>query len=390
MSITANDFQLASLTGGGAQTNGDSSNISLFPDGTKMVFTSNADNLVSGDANGRDDVFVKDLTTGAVALVSSDSAGHIANFESGTQSGTESFSPDGTKVVFSSVANNLVAGDVNGQWDVFVKNLVTGATTIQSNGAAGNPGDSFSSLASFSPVDNDLVSFTSFSNNLIPEDPSFNRDIYLKNIATGDLSLVSARPDGTTGNSFSMGGVFSPDGTRIAFSSQSSDLVDGAGFNAHILMRNLTTGVTSLVSSAADGTPSDGLSFNPIFSPDGTKAAFTSIADNLVAGVDPHGNPQVFLKDLTTGDVRLISSSAAGVAGNHSCDTPVFSPDGTKIAFATLSSNLGPFDPGKQYDIYIKDLATNQVSAVTNSGNNHNPAFSPDGTHLYFDTTADG
>ena len=102
MSISASAPQIVSLTSSNAQTDGDSFDPVLSPDGAKLLFTSDATNLAPGDANGAHDLFLKDLATGALTLVSTDSAGHIGN----AQSDTASFSPDGSKIVFSSLLND--------------------------------------------------------------------------------------------------------------------------------------------------------------------------------------------------------------------------------------------------------------------------------------------
>jgi Tol biopolymer transport system component len=101
-------------------------------DGTQVLFSSGASNLVAGGTNGTTDLFVKDLATGAVTLVSATAAGGRAN--SASSGGV--FSADGTRVLFTSSASNLVARDTNGQEDLFVKDLATGAVTLVSTAVA--------------------------------------------------------------------------------------------------------------------------------------------------------------------------------------------------------------------------------------------------------------
>jgi Tol biopolymer transport system component len=77
-----------------------------------------------------------------------------------------------------------------------------------------------------------------------------------------------------------------------------------------------------------------GGSSNPVFSPDGTKVAFQSAAPDLVVTADANFRPDVFVRDLTTGVTTLISTNAAGTqAANGASGSPVFSPDGTKVAY---------------------------------------------------------
>src|SRR3954447_8184949 len=131
------DLTLASTAEGGPKGNQQSSRPSLSADGTRVVFWSFASNLVDGDDNNSADVFVKDLTTGQLTLVSTAQDGTKGN----ASSMFPSLSADGTHVAFSSEASNLVEGDTNNQTDVFVKNLATGTVTLASTAADGTQGD---------------------------------------------------------------------------------------------------------------------------------------------------------------------------------------------------------------------------------------------------------
>ena len=103
----------------GEQGNGGSGVPVFSADGTQLAFTSGAPNLVAGDTNGTGDIFVKNLSTGAVTRVSTDGSGEQVTGDSFEPV----FSADGTQVTFQSYASNLVAGDTNGYADIFVKNL---------------------------------------------------------------------------------------------------------------------------------------------------------------------------------------------------------------------------------------------------------------------------
>jgi len=118
-------------TGGG---NGDSSAPDFTPDGRFVAFESRASNLVAGDTNGAADVFVRDLVEGSTTLVSVNSVGAGAGH--GVSSGPV-ITPDGRFVAFSSTADDLVEGDTNRLEDVFVRDLLTGAMTLISRGAQG-------------------------------------------------------------------------------------------------------------------------------------------------------------------------------------------------------------------------------------------------------------
>jgi hypothetical protein len=129
---------------------------------------------------------------------------------------------------------------------------------------------------------------------------------------------------------------------------------------------------STLVSVNATGTDSAfGDSTDPVFSPDGSKLAFVSRASDLVAGDgQPPDFTDVYVKDLAAGTVTLVSGSATRVGGGNGDSTdPVFSPDGTKIAFVSSANDLGPqdtdrfgVDPHGERDVYVHDL----TSGVTN------------------------
>jgi len=134
--------------------------------------------------------------------------------------------------------------------------------------------------------------------------------------------LASVNANGVPGNSFSLHPNFSPDGTHLLFWSVSTNLVPGVPFGIEQLyMKDLTTGSVSLVSGDVNGVPGNGASFNPnnscqvlMFSPDGTKVVFESAASNLVLG-GTNLNIQIFIKDITTGAVTLVSAGVNGVQG---------------------------------------------------------------------------
>src|SRR2546425_47262 len=132
------------------------------------AFWGHASNLVPGDTNGLADVFVHDRQTGTTTRVSVDSSGAQGN----AGSYDPSMSADGRYVVFTSDASNLVPGDTNGVSDVFVHDLLTGATTrasVDSGGAQGN-GRSKCSIGTSISFDGRTVGFISEADDLVPGD----------------------------------------------------------------------------------------------------------------------------------------------------------------------------------------------------------------------------
>ena len=387
----------ASVASGGAQSDNDSYAPSLSADGTKVAFYSFARNLVASDTNNRPDVFVRDLTTGTTTRVSVASDGTQGN----STSYFASLSADGTKVAFQSFASTLVAGDANAKSDVFVRNLSTGNTAIVSvatspAGAQAN-GGSTTSQFSFS-ADGTEVAFTSLASNLVAGDTNGAYDVFVRDLTTGTTTRVSVASDGTQGtggNSYTPS--LSADGTKVAFSSSANNLVAGDSNGvADVFVRDLTTGTTTRVSVASDGTQgTGGNSFNPSLSADGTKVAFYSDATNLVAG-DTNGARDVFVRDLTADTTVRVSVASGGTQGNGNAANPSLSADGTKVAFASDASNLVAGDSNGQSDIFVRDLTTgtttrvsiNSAGAQNPSGSSDNPSLSADGRKVAFQSYA--
>ncbi|MGG6298161.1 hypothetical protein ACQ4M4_27525 [Leptolyngbya sp. AN02str] len=156
---------------------------SISDNGRYIAFVADVDGLVPEDTNGVADVFVYDSVTGTIQRISIDSNGTQSN---GASRGAF-IAGNGRYVAFSSTASNLVAGDTNESEDVFVHDLMTGTTTRVSTNSFGNQGSAsytnpfgqtFGGDA-FSPILSDdglTVAFTSDFSNLVPGDEDFLLD----------------------------------------------------------------------------------------------------------------------------------------------------------------------------------------------------------------------
>ncbi|HYN89824.1 MAG TPA: hypothetical protein VER55_14925 [Ardenticatenaceae bacterium] len=223
--------ELVSVASDGAQANHRSFVPTISADGRYVAFVSEATNLVDGDSNGKEDVFVHDRESGATIRVSVASDGSEAQGESDYPA----ISADGRFVAFVSDAPNLAGGDANGTYDVFVHDTQTGMTTRISVASDGSEGDRISTHPSIS-AEGRFVSFSSQATNLasdnphrcgdvVPTQPCF--DVFVHDRWTGTTHLVSAASDGTPGDRRSGGSSISADGRSIAFSSDSTNLVSG-------------------------------------------------------------------------------------------------------------------------------------------------------------------
>src|SRR6185295_1250039 len=157
---------------------------------------------------------------------------------------TPSISLDGRFLAFQSGASTLVAGDTNGNYDIFVRDRQSGTlerVSVSTNGSQGNL-NSFASPSSIS-ADGRFVVFTSSATNLVPNTPSAHGDIFLRDRQSGTTELVSSNPAGAQSNSSSFFPSISGDGRFVAFQSSATDLVTGDtnGFE-DVFVRDRQTG----------------------------------------------------------------------------------------------------------------------------------------------------
>jgi Tol biopolymer transport system component len=271
--------ELVSLGIDGAQGNGKSLPRGISAGGRYVLFNSSADNLVPGDTNGARDLFVRDRANGSVERVSVGYDGEQADKDSWGGA----MSADGRFVVFQSSASNLVPGDTNGADDIFVHDREKGTTERVSVSKAGKGGNHSSYEGSIS-ADGRYVAFMSSATNLVPGDTSSLRnDVFLYDRKQKTIQRVSISPTGREGNNTSGSPSISADGRYVAFLSHASNLVSGdTNRMADVFVRDLKTGVTRRVSLNAKGEQADKESLMLDLSGDGRWVAFMSMATNLV------------------------------------------------------------------------------------------------------------
>ena len=227
--------------------------------------------------------------------VSVDSSGAEGNDESGFVYGL-SISEDGQIVAFASWASNLVAGDTNGQMDVFVHDRATGITERVSVDSSGVEGNSNSEETSIS-ADGQIVAFYSDASNLVVGDTNGASDIFVHDRATGITERVSVDSSGVEGNRYSFTPSISADGQLVAFHSYATNLVAGdTNGYGDVFVHDRSTGITERVSVDSSGAEGNGNSLFPSMSADGQLVAFYSWASNLVAG-DTNGAQDVFVHE---------------------------------------------------------------------------------------------
>jgi Tol biopolymer transport system component len=336
---------------GGQQANGDSSlHTAVSADGRYVGFSSDASNLVPGDTNDDGDAFVRDLRTGVTRLVSLRADGR----QVAPDSFLDAMSGDGRHVVFTTDGSDLVPGDRNGEFDVYVRDRLAGVTRWVSIGLGGQAAADEGSFGQGISADGRYVTFVSAAPNLVAGDTNLSQDVFVRDRLAGRTHRVSVGPGGRESNGFSSGGSISADGRFVAFSSGASNLVPGdTNGVADVFVRDQQAGVTRRVSVGSSGRPGNNDSFNAAVSADGRYVAFISAASNLVAG-DTNGF-DAFVRDRLAGLTRRVSVGPAGRQANGTTIVAAISADGRHVTFSSTASNLVPGDTNGESDVFVRD-----------------------------------
>jgi Tol biopolymer transport system component len=348
----------ASVSDGGGEAAAESQAAALSGGGRYVVFDSYATNLVMGDTNDVSDIFEHDLVSGKTVRISVSSAG--------TQANGVSYAPSvdlsGSYVTFDSAASNLVDGDTNGVFDIFVRDLGARTTSRISVSASGQQANGTSDWPSIS-ADGRCVTFSSVADNLVSGDTNGVADIFLHDRLTGETERVSMSMGGGQSDGAGHGASLSADGRYVTFSSSATNLVaaDANGVT-NAFVRDRVARTTHLVSVPTRGTPADGDSYDSVLSADGRFVAFDSQAGNLVPG-DTGGEDyeDVFIRDLRTGKLERVSTSADGGEPDATCGMPSLSADGRYAAFRTAATNVVEGDTNDASDVFVVDRGLQSI-----------------------------
>jgi cysteine-rich repeat protein len=345
-------IERASVADDGSEAAASSSASAISADGRYVAFVSSASNLVADDTNAQLDVFVHDRATGDTERVSVSSSGA----EALGQSATPALSADGRFVAFASPAPNLVAGDDNGRFDIFVRDRQTGTTERVSLTADGGQGDADSVSPAIS-ADGRYVAFASAAA-LVPDDTNATFDIYVRDRTAATTTRVSVGAGGVQGNNLSLAPRISADGSVVVFHSFASNLVAGDTNNVpDVFAYDRASGVTARMSVSSTGVQATQQSVAAQVSGDGRYVAFDSDAANLVTG-DTNGRTDVFVHDRVSGATERVSVASDGTQGNNRSgflDAPALSADGRYVAFTSGANNLVPLDGNNVVDVMLRD-----------------------------------
>jgi hypothetical protein len=370
----------------------ESSQPAVTPDGRYVVFLGSPTNLVPGVTAGYQ-IYLRDRVAGTVELISVNSAGTPGNSSSNAG---PTVSDDGCRVVFSSYASNLVAGDTNGAQDVFVRDRcsilpTTSAVSVGISGAAvGNRGSNEARLSG----NGQFVVFSSAADLVVAGPATSNTSdfLYVRDLSIGSTSLLGTFVDSNNATKPISGSQpdISADGSRVAFFGFRALSSAETFWQIYLYDRN-SPGTVKIVSADAAGNPQNGLGgistiHIPAISGDGHVVAFVSTSNTLVAGVTD-GNRHVYVKNVDTGAIELADVSSAGVVGDNnssgsgSGDRPSISSDGTWVTFWTHATNLAPNSPFNS--VILRNTVTRQTTLLTTQETSSVPAISGDAAGRY-------
>ncbi|MBW6468552.1 MAG: cell wall-binding repeat-containing protein [Coriobacteriia bacterium] len=349
--------ELISVSGNGEQANGNSFEPSVSADGRYVAFQSGASNLVANDSNATIDVFVRDRQAGTTvrASVASGTPGAQAN----AVSANPAISANGRFVAFDSSATNLVSGDSNARNDVFVRDLQTNTTTRVSlahnsttqatGGGSRNPSIS---------ADGRYVAFESMATNLVAVATNGFTHIYVRDRTANSTVRMSVTGSTTQANSDSQNPAISGNGLVVAFESYATNL-SGTNVNApvDVYVRAGTSTTRVNRATGASGALGNGVSKRPSLSFDGRYVAFDASSTNIVPG-DTNGRDDVFVRDRTAHVTYRVSLSSAGTQGNGSSWRASISDNGMTTAFDSLATNLVGGDTNGASDVFVREGLT--------------------------------
>ncbi len=257
---------LVSVRSDGTKGNRSSHFPSLSGDGRYVAFDSEATNLVDDDINGCYDVFLHDQQTGLTTRISVAPDGSEANGDSVNPV----LSADGGYVAFTSLASNLIAGDTNHRHDIFVRDLQAGATTritVSSDGTQANHYSEYPAISS----NGRYVAFQSFASNLVTGDTNNKYDVFIHDRQVPLLTPVITGFDpiaGLVGTAVTITGTNFTGATALTFNGTNQPAFtlnpDGTQIIAAV-PDGATTGQIAV--TAPDGTAASATNFTVILAP---------------------------------------------------------------------------------------------------------------------------
>ncbi len=273
---------------------------------------------------------------------------------------------------------------------VSLNEAATPVPVMMSASATNAPANASADRPSISENGN-FVAFESAATNL-GMNASATSQIFRKNMTDGSVSVVSANAAGEAGNGDSRNASLSWDGRFVAFDSTATNLVAGVS-GRQVYLKDLSTSAIFVISSTA-GVAGNQQSVAPRLDGRAASIVFASQATNL--GVGGNAFWQVWRFDTVTGALTLVSATTAGRAGNQDSDQPTVSADGRFVAWRSAASDLGTLPAyGSPTQIWVRDIFRGETVLVTQTdiglpggGNSYDPTLSGDGASIAFGSQA--
>ncbi|HSX43192.1 MAG TPA: hypothetical protein VLF59_03840 [Candidatus Saccharimonadales bacterium] len=333
----------------------------ISADGKYVAFESYATNFVSGTLPANSvHYYLHNMTTGSTDLIDVGMGGAMPN--TGGDSRSVDISADGRYVVFASGASNLVSGDTNSQQDIFVRDTKLSTTTLLSKADSGTAANGDSTRPSIN-CDGSMIAFSSQATNLVSSDTNGVDDDFLVNRVGGnsikDLTLSANATSGVEGYSAPLAPVVSCNGSTVLVPSKASNLTSGVTGTTkyHLYAYNTFNDSFELIDKSASGTVGNNGVRDDAISWDGNLIAFNSQANNLSSSTyDDNSYADVYLRNRsanTTEQVSRASTTTSLQSPQSEAVTPSISLDGRYVSFSTYSSNAVSGDTNSKHDVFV-------------------------------------
>jgi Tol biopolymer transport system component len=320
---------------------------SISADGSVVAFESDS-GFGTGDSNGRTDIFVHDFATGTTSLMSLSSSG----VQRADPCHSAAISGDGRFVAFHKIHATTM---YHHRTDVYVRDRQAGTTAVVNVNTSGvQTTGTYSSDPSIS-FDGRFIAFASTATDLVSGDTNASYDIFVRDMQLGVNVRASVDSLGNEGDDDSLDPSISSDGRFVAFSSVATNLVStDVNGHADVFVHDMLTGATVLASVDSNGAQANADCLNPSLSADGRFVSFHSTASNLVLG-DTNNADDVFVRDLLLGTTTCASIGLADAPANGASDRAAISVDGRFISFVSFASSLVAGDTNGTYDVFVRD-----------------------------------
>ncbi len=373
----------------GSGADGNVGRPAIAPNGRYVAFASSAANLVLGKSDNTSDIFERSLLTGELRRVSVGRLGVEANGNS-TNPAMSPVTPKGSRAIaYESNATNLsrlgnTFPDQNGFTDIYVtfpklnnftERISIGPGPVEADNDSVNP-----SITILPEPNRALIAYASDATNLTTTtDTNSHRDIFLATVTRvvedgfnpsttlTTIRVTNGATAGTQTDDDSNNPQISADGKFIVYESVATNLVSGlTPATRQIYLYNVTSGTTTLVSKASDGTPGNGVSRNAAISFTGSYIVYLTTSTNIINDGQNVGasTRQIIRYEVATGVSSRVNANELGIPGNGTNGSNMLafiSPNGRIVIFNDNASNLVADDSNSSSDIFVRDFGLNTL-----------------------------